>query len=75
MFVFSLFLCKKGGNIVAKRYLWEEIEKNKENLSLSYGLLEINLTEKIMDQSIIDSYIKEADRLMYEHKAKVKSYD
>lgn len=43
--------------------------------SISYGISEIDLVkDKRLDTRRIDFYLKKADRLMYNHKAKVKSY-
>ena len=43
--------------------------------SISYGISEIDLVkDKRLDTRRIDYYLKKADRLMYNHKAKVKSY-
>ena len=64
----------------------EEIEKIMGNIeegskettdisSISYGVAEIDLEKyKRLDTRRIDFYLKKADRLMYNHKAKVKSY-
>lgn len=59
--------------------IMEDIEAGYKELTdistISYGLVEIDLLkDKRLNTRKMDMYLKKADRLMYNHKAKVKSY-